>query len=139
MDGTYEITDLNVTGAGKILKMKVNGKGVDIVTDIAKNADDKVTAISINGVDQNIAENATAYAWTTDDGCTYTNFDTAPADDTGFATKKLINQSDGVLSVVAAPEGVTYTKVSDTSFTLESDGETTTFTRDDTKDLVLWS
>lgn len=139
MDGTYEITDLNVTGAGKILKMKVNGKQVDVVTDIAKNADDEVTAISINGVDQNIAENGKAYAWTTDSGCTYTNFDSAPADDTEFATKKLINQSDSVLSVVAAPEGVTYTKVSDTSFTLESDGETTTFTRDDTKDLVLWS
>ena len=55
MDGTYEITDLNVTGAGKILKMKVNGKGVDVVTDITKNADDEITAISINGASQEIA------------------------------------------------------------------------------------
>ena len=55
MDGNYEITDLNVTGAGKILKMKVNGKGVDVVTDITKNSDDEITAISINGVDQDIA------------------------------------------------------------------------------------
>lgn len=55
MDGTYEITDLNVTGAGKILKMKVNGKGVDVVTDITKNDDDEITAISINGTSQEIA------------------------------------------------------------------------------------
>ena len=55
MDGNYEITDLNVTGAGKILKMKVNGKGVDVVTDITKNADDEITAISINGASQEIA------------------------------------------------------------------------------------
>lgn len=55
MDGTYEITDLNVTGAGKILKMKVNGKQVDVVTDITKNADDEITAISINGTSQEIA------------------------------------------------------------------------------------
>ena len=55
MDGTYEITDLNVTGAGKILKMKVNGKGVDVVTDITKNEDDEITAISINGASQEIA------------------------------------------------------------------------------------
>ena len=55
MDGNYEITDLNVTGAGKILKMKVNGKGVDVVTDITKNEDDEITAISINGTSQEIA------------------------------------------------------------------------------------
>jgi len=55
MDGTYEITDLNVTGAGKILKMKVNGKVVDVVTDITRNGDDKITAISINGTSQEIA------------------------------------------------------------------------------------
>lgn len=55
MDGTYEITDLNVTGAGKIMKMKVNGKQVDVVTDITKNADDEITAISINGASQEIA------------------------------------------------------------------------------------
>ena len=55
MDGNYEITDLNVTGAGKIVKMKVNGKAVDVVTDITKNADDEITAISINGASQEIA------------------------------------------------------------------------------------
>lgn len=55
MDGTYEITDLNVTGAGKIMKMKVNGKQVDVVTDITKNADDEITAISINGASQEIS------------------------------------------------------------------------------------
>lgn len=55
MDGTYEITDLNVTGAGKILKMKVNGKQIDVVTDITKNTDDEITAISINGTSQEIA------------------------------------------------------------------------------------
>ena len=55
MDGNYEITDLNVTGAGKIMKMKVNGKEVDVVTDITRNADKEITAISINGVAQDIA------------------------------------------------------------------------------------
>ena len=60
MDGNYEITDLNVTGAGKILKMKVNGKAVDVVTDITKNADDEITAISINGTSQEIAGGGSA-------------------------------------------------------------------------------
>ena len=55
MDGTYEITDLNVTGAGKIIKMKVNGKEIDVVTDITRNTDKEITAISINGVAQDIA------------------------------------------------------------------------------------
>ena len=55
MDGNYEITDLNVTGAGKIMKMKVNGKEIDVVTDIKKNASDEITKIAINGVNQKIA------------------------------------------------------------------------------------
>ena len=33
----------------------MNGKGVDVVTDITKNADDEITAISINGASQEIA------------------------------------------------------------------------------------
>ena len=191
MDGNYEITDLNVTGAGKILKMKVNGKGVDVVTDITKNADDEITAISINGASQKIAggssdieENKEAtidvsaytepveiestegkdgmakctvtlsnipsggtghiYAWSpsSGNGKIYASFDEAPADQAAFDLGKFLNISidPAVLISVASFSdfSATYTRVSDTEFTMESGGSTITVTRDSTNDLTIW-
>jgi len=282
MDGTYEITDLNVTGAGKILKMKVNGKVVDVVTDIKRNVNKEITAISINGVAQDIAggggeeaiptewhiwktgadsyvllpfddatnvtdletfkalkvavmndaaqieiidladyagfddlssftadsagqftvENdgveavykigsaytqivdldtdinrtidvsqyagpvnltpaegknamigarvtltnipaggsAAAYAWKVGNDYNYLNINTAPSDPAGAnGIKQISSDTNNVLFVESVIiDGVTYTYVSDTEFTISFNGGTVTFTRDSTKDFTLW-
>lgn len=146
MDGNYEITDLNVTGAGKILKMKVNGKAVDVVTDITKNADDEITAISINGTSQKIAGGSAGgsghiYAWSVGGtGHMYASFDVAPADQEAFDLEKVLGIENSVVSIRALGEAhLTYTRVSDTEFTMSSDGgEATTVTRDSTNDMTIW-
>lgn len=148
MDGNYEITDLNVTGAGKILKMKVNGKAVDVVTDITKNADDEITAISINGASQEIAGGSASaggsghiYAWSVGStGHMYASFDVAPVDQEAFDLEKVLGIENSVVSIRALGEAhLTYTRVSDTEFTMSSDGgEATTVTRDSTNDMTIW-
>lgn len=186
MDGNYEITDLRVTGAGKILRMKVNGKDIDVVTDITKNADNEITAISINGASQEIAggdsdieENKAAtidvsaytepveieptegkdgmakctvtlsnipaggsghiYAWYNGSGIMYFSFDEAPADQEAFDAEKAVAMNGGVITT---PElstlGFTYTKVSDSEFTIAADGTTLTLTRVDANDVTIW-
>lgn len=144
MDGNYEITDLNVTGAGKILKMKVNGKTVDVVTDITKNADDEITAISINGTSQKIAGGSAGgsghiYAWYNGSGIMYFSFDEAPADQETFDAEKAVAMNGGVITT---PElstlGFTYTKVSDSEFTIAADGTTLTLTRVSANDVTIW-
>lgn len=188
MDGNYEITDLRVTGAGKILRMKVNGKDIDVVTDITKNADDEITAISINGASQEIAggssdieENKAAtidvstytepveieptegkdgmakctvtlsnipaggsghiYAWSVGGtGHMYASFDVAPADQEAFDLEKVLGIENSVVSIRALGDAhLTYTRVSDTEFTMSSGGgEATTVTRDSTNDMTIW-
>lgn len=142
MDGNYEITDLNVTGAGKILKMKVNGKAVDVITDITKNADDEITAISINGTSQEIAGGSGhIYAWSVGGtGHMYASFDVAPADQEAFDLEKVLGIENSVVSIRALGEAhLTYTRVSDTEFTMSSGGgEAATVTRDSTNDMTIW-
>lgn len=142
MDGNYEITDLRVTGAGKILRMKVDGKDIDVVTDITKNADDEITAISINGASQEIAGGSGhIYAWSVGDtGHMYASFDVAPADQEAFDLEKVLGIENSVVSIRALGEAhLTYTRVSDTEFTMSSDGgEATTVTRDSTNDMTIW-
>lgn len=144
MDGNYEITDLRVTGAGKILRMKVNGKDIDVVTDITKNADGEITAISINGASQEIAGgdgSGHIYAWSVGDtGHMYASFDVAPADQEAFDLEKVLGIENSVVSIRALGEAhLTYTRVSDTEFTMSSGGgEATTVTRDSTNDMTIW-
>lgn len=85
---------------------------------------------------------ATAYAWTRSDGSTtktfYFDFGIAPDD---FTNRHILEISDGVLTVKAygtSPGFDNATKVSDTEFTISVLGTETTYTRDNTKDCVIW-
>lgn len=86
---------------------------------------------------QNIPQaGATAYAWAISDKYIYLNVATAPDAITNIKCIA-IGSPDNSLEVIALSEGTVgeYTKVSDTEFTI---GEGT-YTRDSTKDAVLWS
>jgi len=77
----------------------------------------------------------TAYAWANGDKYVYLNVATAPDAITNIKCIA-IGSPDNSLEVIALSEGTVgeYTKVSDTEFTI---GEGT-YTRDSTKDAVLW-
>ena len=79
---------------------------------------------------------ATAYAWAIGDKYIYLNVATAPDAITNIKCIA-IGSPDNSLEVIALSEGTVgeYAKVSDTEFTV---GEGT-YTRDSTKDAVLWS
>ena len=79
---------------------------------------------------------ATAYAWANGDKYVYLNVATAPDAITNIKCIA-IGSPDNSLEVIALSEGTVgeYAKVSDTEFTI---GEGT-YTRDSTKDAVLWS
>lgn len=78
---------------------------------------------------------ATAYAWVNSDKYVYLNVATAPDAITNIKCIA-IGSPDNSFEVIALSEGTVgeYTKVSDTEFTI---GEGT-YTRDSTKDAVLW-
>ena len=97
---------------------------------------------------------ATAYAWDSDYGLVYLSFNIAPSDMQEASTAMV---KERVYDYESVPEGVyvkdtvvlfpyilggdaitDYQKISDTSFTVEYDGDEVTYTRVPSKDFTLW-
>ena len=94
---------------------------------------------------------ATVYVWQEVDSRTpmsskyaYMSVDVAPADQTAALAMKNLsgNLESGTLAIASIPSIFTYTRISDTKFELSAEigGNpfTLTYTRDTTKDLVIW-
>lgn len=92
----------------------------------------KKTTVTLSNIPQ---AGATAYAWVNSDKYVYLNVATAPDAITDIKCIA-IGSPDNSFEVIALSEGTVgeYAKVSDTEFTI---GEGT-YTRDSTKDAVLW-
>ena len=69
----------------------------------------------------------------------YASFDVAPADQEAFDLEKVLGIENSTVSVrVLGDAHLTYTRVSDTEFTMSSGDTTTTVTRDSTNDMTIW-
>jgi hypothetical protein len=77
------------------------------------------------------------YAWGS--GATFFPFNTAPATKEEFVGTFIIyyNQQSIVKDAITSVDD--YTKIDDNSFTITNGGDTTTFTRDATKDIEIWN
>lgn len=163
-DTNYNITKI-VTSNGDITELELNGKEVELSSDIALE-DNKTATIDVStysspveitptaGKDamkkatvtlSNIPVGGnTAYSWSVSESVTvYLSVDEAPTAFTGIKALSITSTEIQVTDFVDGyPEGSTITKDSDTQFTVtyEENDETKTdvYVRDDTLDFTLW-
>lgn len=95
---------------------------------------------------ENIPNNK-AYAWSVESSVspgltsdTFLNVDEAPENQAAFEEVKYLNTGNGSIAVdTLSGDSDVYSKVSASSFTVENDGVTLTYTRAASHDLTLWN
>lgn len=107
----------------------------------------KKVTVALTNIPSPSGGSATAYAWTTPGRNPFWfEFDKAPADKAALEAAKYLSIAitDGTASAISistdffAGSTYTYTRDSDTQFTVNIGGTDTVFTRDSSKDCTLW-
>lgn len=159
MEANLKIDHAVVDGAGQIVDITVNGQNLTAGAEIQNNKNatinvanytdpveikpatgkDAMKKVTVTLEDIPSGGSGTIYAWYNGSGIMYFSFDEAPADQAAFDAEKAVAMNGGVITT---PElstlNFTYTKVSDSEFTIESEGTTLTLTRVSANDVTIW-